>query len=393
MAVVVGIPASADPQESRAPLVPDVVKKLASLGAQVVVQRGATDAAFAPGESLGEVTFVETAREVVDRSDIVWTIGNLDPALTDALRPGQLLMGLLAPYSSAERASALAATGVTAFAMELLPRISRAQSMDILSSQGAASGYQCVLIAAARAPKFFPMLTYAAGTIRPARVLVIGAGVAGLQAIATAKRLGAMVEGYDVRPETKEQVESLGAKFVDTGVSAAGSGGYARELTADELAQQARALAKAVAGADVLITTAAIPGKRAPVIVSRTMVEAMRPGSVVVDMAAEGGGNVEGTVAGKEVAVGGVRVVGPVNLPARMPVSTSDMFARNLYNFTAPMITDGVLTLDWSDEVIAGTAFTHAGKVVHPQVARVLGLAEPAAAATPTTGQTRESKA
>lgn len=393
MAVVVGIPASADPQESRAPLVPDVVKKLATLGAQVVVQRGATDAAFAPGESLGEVTFVETAREVVDRSDIVWTIGNLDPALTDALRPGQLLMGLLAPYSSAERASALAATGVTAFAMELLPRISRAQSMDILSSQGAASGYQCVLIAAARAPKFFPMLTYAAGTIRPARVLVIGAGVAGLQAIATAKRLGAMVEGYDVRPETKEQVESLGAKFVDTGVSAAGSGGYARELTADELAQQARALAKAVAGADVLITTAAIPGKRAPVIVSRTMVEAMRPGSVVVDMAAEGGGNVEGTVAGKEVAVGGVRVVGPVNLPARMPVSTSDMFARNLYNFTAPMITDGVLTLDWSDEVIAGTAFTHAGKVVHPQVARVLGLAEPAAAATPTTGQTRESKA
>lgn len=393
MAVVVGIPASADPQESRAPLVPDVVKKLASLGAQVVVQRGATDAAFAPGESLGEVTFVETAREVVDRSDIVWTIGNLDPALTDALRPGQLLMGLLAPYSSAERASALAATGVTAFAMELLPRISRAQSMDILSSQGAASGYQCVLIAAARAPKFFPMLTYAAGTIRPARVLVIGAGVAGLQAIATAKRLGAMVEGYDVRPETKEQVESLGAKFVDTGVSAAGSGGYARELTADELAQQARALAKAVAGADVLITTAAIPGKRAPVIVSRTMVEAMRPGSVVVDMAAEGGGNVEGTVAGKEVAVGGVRVVGPVNLPARMPVSTSDMFARNLYNFTAPMITDGVLTLDWSDEVIAGTAFTHAGKVVHPQVARVLGLAEPAAAATPTTGQTRESQA
>lgn len=393
MAVVVGIPASADPQESRAPLVPDVVKKLATLGAQVVVQRGATDAAFAPGESLGEVTFVETAREVVDRSDIVWTIGNLDPALTDALRPGQLLMGLLAPYSSAERASALAATGVTAFAMELLPRISRAQSMDILSSQGAASGYQCVLIAAARAPKFFPMLTYAAGTIRPARVLVIGAGVAGLQAIATAKRLGAMVEGYDVRPETKEQVESLGAKFVDTGVSAAGSGGYARELTADELAQQARALAKAVAGADVLITTAAIPGKRAPVIVSRTMVEAMRPGSVVVDMAAEGGGNVEGTVAGKEVAVGGVRVVGPVNLPARMPVSTSDMFARNLYNFTAPMITDGVLTLDWSDEVIAGTAFTHAGKVVHPQVARVLGLAEPAAAATPTTGQTRESQA
>lgn len=378
MTVVVGVPASADPHESRAPIVPDVVKKLAALGAQVVVERGATDKAFAPAESLGEVTFVDTAREVVEASDIVWTIGNLTPEAEDALRPGQLLMGLLAPYSSAEHATKLAGQGVTAFALELLPRISRAQSMDILSSQGAVSGYQCVLIAAARAPKFFPMLTYAAGTIRPARVLVIGAGVAGLQAIATAKRLGAMVEGYDVRPETREQVESLGAKFVDTGVSAAGTGGYARELTADEVAQQARALAKAVANADVLITTAAVPGKRAPVIITRTMVEAMKPGSVVVDMAAEGGGNVEGTVAGKEVAVGGVRVVGPVNLPSRMPVSSSDMFARNLFNFTAPMITEGALTLDWSDEVIAGTALTRDGRVVHPMVAKVLGLDAPA---------------
>lgn len=379
MTVVVGIPASADPSEWRAPMVPDVVKKLAALGAGVVLERGATDHAFATPESLGEVTVLDTSREVVEASDIIWSIGNLAPEVEDALRPGQLLMGLLAPYSSGEHALKLARQGVTAFAMELLPRISRAQSMDILSSQGAVSGYQCVLIAAARAPKFFPMLTYAAGTIRPARVLVIGAGVAGLQAIATAKRLGAMVEGYDVRPETKEQVESLGAKFVDTGVSAAGSGGYARELTSDELAQQARALAKAVANADVLITTAAVPGKRAPVIVSRAMVEAMKPGSVVVDMAAEGGGNVEGTVAGKEVKVGGVRVVGPVNLPSRMPVSSSDMFARNLFNFTAPMISDGVLSIDWSDEVIAGTALTREGRVVHPMVVKVLGLSEPPA--------------
>lgn len=377
MAVVIGIPASADPHEARAPMVPDVVKKLAGLGAQVVLERGATDRAFVTPEALGDVTFLDSAREVVEVSDIVWTIGNLAPEVEDALRPGQLLMGLLAPYSSAGHATSLAARGVTAFALELLPRISRAQSMDILSSQGAASGYQCVLIAAARAPKFFPMLTYAAGTIRPARVLVIGAGVAGLQAIATAKRLGAMVEGYDVRPETKEQIESLGAKFVDTGVSAAGSGGYARELTDEEKTQQARALAKAVANADVLITTAAVPGKRAPVIITRAMVEAMKPGSVVVDMAAEGGGNVDGTVAGKEVAVGGVRVVGPVNLPSRMPVSTSDMFAKNLFNFTAPMITEGRLAVDWSDEVIAGTALTHGGQVVHPLVAQVLGLPEP----------------
>ena len=378
MTVVIGIPASAE-HETRSPIVGDVVKKLVGLGARVLVQRGATDASFATPESLGDVDWADTSAEVIARSDVVWSIGNLSDADAAALRPGQVLMGLLTPYAGAGHANALAATGVTSFALELLPRISRAQSMDILTSQGSASGYQCVLIAAARAPKFFPMLTYAAGTIRPSRVLVIGAGVAGLQAIATAKRLGAMVQGYDVRPETREQVESLGAKFVDTGVTAAGEGGYARELTAEEVDRQRAALAKAVADADVLITTAAVPGKRAPVIVTRAMVEAMKPGSVVVDMAAEGGGNVEGTVAGKDVLVGAARVVGPVNLPGRMPVHTSEMFARNLLNFTTPMITDGTLAIDWSDEVIAGTALTHAGRVVHAGVAKVLGLPEPIA--------------
>ncbi|MFP5415536.1 MAG: NAD(P) transhydrogenase subunit alpha [Actinomycetes bacterium] len=377
MTVVIGVPASAE-RETRSPIVGDVVKKLAGLGARVLIQRGATDAAFATPAALGDVDWAVTSADVIGRSDIIWSIGNLSDADEAALRPGQVLMGLLQPYSSAERALSLARRGVTAFALELLPRISRAQSMDILSSQGSASGYQCVLIAATRAPKFFPMLTYAAGTIRPSRVLVIGAGVAGLQAIATAKRLGAIVHGYDVRPETREQVESLGAKFVDTGVEASGEGGYARELTADEVSRQRTALAKAVADSDVLITTAAVPGRKAPVIVTRTMVEAMRPGSVVVDMAAEGGGNVEGTVAGKEMAVGGARVVGPVNLPARMPAHTSEMFAKNLLNFTSPMISDGVLAIDWSDDVIAGTALTHGGRVVHAGVARVLGLPDPA---------------
>lgn len=374
MAVVIGIPTSADPRETRAPIVPDVVKKLSALGAEVVIETGATDKSFSTHEALGEVRWVDTTAEVLAAADIVWTIGNLDPPDEAQMRPGQILIGMLAPYSSREHAMELADRKITAFAMELLPRISRAQSMDILSSQGAAAGYQCVLIAAARAPKFFPMLTYAAGTIRPSRVLVIGAGVAGLQAIATAKRLGAMVEGYDVRPETKEQVESLGAKFVDTGVSAAGSGGYARELTDQEKALQAEKLGKAIANADVLITTAAVPGKKAPVIVTRAQVEAMRPGSIIVDMAAETGGNVEGTVAGKELRIGGAHVVGPVNLPARMPVHTSEMFAKNLLNFTTPMINEGNLTIDWTDEVIAGTAMTHGGAVVHPMVARVLGL-------------------
>lgn len=383
MAVVIGIPRCADPHERRVAMVPDVVKKLQALGAQVVIERGATDGAFLDETSMGEVTWVDSTAEVLQAADVLWFVSVPDDATIAALRPGTVIMGMLSPYASAERVEALAKGGVTAFAMELLPRISRAQSMDILSSQGAAAGYQCVLIAAARTPKFFPMLTYAAGTIRPARVLVIGAGVAGLQAIATAKRLGAIVEGYDVRPETREQIESLGAKFVDTGVSAAGAGGYARELTADELALQAEKLGKAIALADVLITTAAVPGKKAPLIVTEPMVMGMKPGAVVVDMAAENGGNVFGTVAGKEVRVGGAHVVGPVNLPSRMPVHTSEMLAKNLLNFLTPMMRDGQLTLDFTDDVVAGTVMTHGGEVRHPMVRKVLGFPEPAPAAVP----------
>ena len=374
MAVVIGIPTSADPAERRTTIVPDVVKKLRAAGAEIVVQRGATDGAYLDESSLGEVSWVDSTDDVLAAADVVWVIGPPDDETLAKLRPGTVLMGMLQPYSSAERVKLFCDRQITAFAMELVPRISRAQSMDILSSQGAASGYQCVLIAAARAPKFFPMLTYAAGTIRPSRVLVIGAGVAGLQAIATAKRLGAIVEAYDVRPDTKEQIESLGAKFVDTGVSAAGAGGYARELTDEEKAAQAEKLGKAVAACDVLITTAAVPGKKAPLIITETMVAAMKPGAIVVDMAAETGGNVAGTVAGKETRVGPAHVVGPVNLPSRMPVHTSEMFSKNLFNFLAPMLSEGLLKLDWDDEVIAGTALTHAGEVKHPVVKQVLGL-------------------
>ena len=236
------------------------------------------------------------------------------------------------------------------------------------------AGYECALIAADHSPKFFPMLTYAAGSIRPAKVLVIGAGVAGLQAIATARRIGAMVEAYDVRPETKEQIESLGAKFVDTGVSAAGTGGYARELTDEEKARQAERLAKAVAQCDALITTAAIPGKRAPKIITADMVARMKPGAVVVDMAAESGGNVEGTVAGEKTWVGDVLVIGPTHLPSRMPVHASEMFAKNLYNFISPFIQDGALKLDWDDEVLAGACLTHGGEMRHAGVRQALGL-------------------
>ena len=374
MGVVIGVLRSPDPTERRVPLVPDVAKKLRAQGVELVMQRGASAGASIPEGDYPEVTWVDTEQEVTARANMLWTVGPLAPDTLKSLQPGTVVIGLLQPYGSAERAQALAGGRITSFAMELLPRISRAQSMDILSSQGACSGYQCVLIAAAFSPKFFPMLTYAAGTIRPARVLVIGAGVAGLQAIATSKRLGAMVEGYDVRPETREQVESLGAKFVDTGVSAAGTGGYARELTEDEKRQQADKLGKAVAMADVLITTAAVPGKKAPLIITDAMVRGMKDGAVVVDMAAETGGNVSGTVPNQEVQVGGVRIIGPVNLPSNMPVSSSEMFAKNLFNFIGPFIKDGVLTLDDTDEVLTGATLTANGEVKHAGVKQVLGL-------------------
>ncbi len=375
MGFVLGIPVSADPAERRTPIVPDVATKLRALGATLLIERGATARANITEHDLGEVTWADSTGEVMAGSDVVWTIGAPPTAeALAALRPGTVLIGTLSPFADAARVQSLAAGGVNAFAMELLPRISRAQSMDILSSQGAASGYQCALIAAGLVPKFFPMLTYAAGTVRPSRVLVIGAGVAGLQAIATAKRLGAIVEGYDVRPETKEQIESLGAKFVDTGVSAAGEGGYARELTEAEKGAQEAKLGKAIAQCDVLITTAAVPGKKAPQIVSEMMVNAMRPGAVIVDMAAEQGGNVYGTVAGSEVRVGPAHVVGPVNLPSRMPVHASEMVAKNLLNFLTPMVVDGAIRIDTSDEVVAGTALTLDGAVVHPVVKQVLAL-------------------
>jgi len=374
MGFVLGVAASADSAERRTPIVPDVATKLRALGASLLIQRGATQRSNITEFDLGEATWVDTTEQVMAGSDVVWTIGPPSADALAALRPGSTLIGTLAPFADAQRVTALAAGGINAFAMELLPRISRAQSMDVLSSQGAASGYQAALIAAARAPKFFPMLTYAAGTVRPCRVLVIGAGVAGLQAIATAKRLGAIVEGYDVRPETREQIESLGAKFVDTGVSAAGAGGYARELTAAEKGAQEAKLGKAIAAADVLITTAAVPGRRAPLIVSEMMVNAMRLGAVVVDLAAEQGGNVHGTVAGREVRVGPAHVVGPVNLPSRMPVHASEMFARNLLNFLTPMVADGAILIDTADEVVAGTALTLDGAVVHPLVKQVLWL-------------------
>lgn len=374
MPLVIGVAAEAVSGERRLPVVPEVVKKYAGLGARVLVQRGAGAQAHFPDEVLGDVDFADSAEDIYAQSDVVLCVQAPAAKLVGKMKPGAVLLGMLQPWADAKRVQAYAKQGITGFALELLPRISRAQSMDILSSQASVAGYEAALIAANHCPKFFPMLTYAAGSVRPARVLVIGAGVAGLQAIATARRLGAMVEGYDVRPETREQVESLGAKFVDTGVNAVGEGGYARELTDEEKALQAERLGKAIAQCDALITTASVPGRQAPKIVTKEMVARMKAGAVIVDLAAEGGGNVEGTVAGKETMLGNVLVVGPVNIASRMPVHASEMFAKNLFNFISPFIQDGALSLDWEDEVMSGSALVHEGAVCHAGVRQALGL-------------------
>jgi NAD(P) transhydrogenase subunit alpha len=372
MAVVIGVPKESVAGERRVAVVPDIVKKYKALGAEVHIEGGAGAGCFLRDEEFGASVIAATSANIFSRSGVVLIV---HPPTLDTIRlmqPGSALIGFLRPYADRERAKLLCEKNITSFAVELIPRISRAQSMDALSTQATIAGYQCALIASVISPKFFPMLTYAAGTLRPARILVIGAGVAGLQAIATAHRLGAIVEAYDVRPETREQVESLGARFVDTGVSAVDTGGYARELTADERTAQQEKLTKAISQADVLITTAAIPGKKSPLIVTADMVGRMKKGAIVVDMAADSGGNVAGSRPGETVMQDGVTIVGTANLASRMPVHASEMYARNLYNFLSPFIKNGELVLDWNDEVLAGSCFTHEGKIRHEGARKAL---------------------
>jgi len=344
--------------EQRVAMTPETAGKFRKLGAQAGVEPGAGVAAH----FLDAAYAHDAANAALADADLVLCVQPPGAAQIAQLKPGALLIGLLAPHADPERLAQLGARKITAFSMERLPRTTRAQSMDVLSSQAGMAGYKAVMVAALQAPRFFPMLTTAAGTIRPSKVLVIGAGVAGLQAIATARRLGAQVEGFDVRPETREQIESLGARFLDLGVSAAGEGGYARELSAEERAEQQRRLAEHVKSVDVIITTAAVPGRPAPRIIPADMVRGMRPGTVLVDLAAESGGNCELTRPGETVVVGGVSVVGPLHLASQGALHASEMYARNLYNFAALMIKDGELTLDWDDELIAKTCITHDGQ-------------------------------
>ncbi|MDQ5877963.1 MAG: H+-translocating transhydrogenase subunit alpha [Pseudomonadota bacterium] len=372
MPLEIAVARERQPGESRVALVPETAKKFLALGASIRIEQSAGIDAHFLDSDYADVTHSPGLNETYASANLVLRVTPPDATEIALLPEGSVLIGLLKPFEDKARLDALNAKKITAFALELLPRISRAQSMDALSSQASCAGYQCGLIAAARCVKFFPMLTTAAGTIRPARVLVIGAGVAGLQAIATCKRLGAMVEAYDVRSAAREQIESLGAKFVDTGVAADGAGGYARELTAEEKAQQTEKLAKAVAQADVVITTASIPGKKAPIIITTDMIGRMKYGAIIVDMAAESGGNCVMTQPGEHVIANDVNIHGPLNLPSRMPTHASELYAKNLYNFLSPWIKDGKLEFDWSDDVVAGTLLCRDGQTVHAGVKQAL---------------------
>ncbi len=354
--------------ERRVALDPGVAQRFIRLGAEIVIEQDAgMGACFADGDYGESVKVVANRQSLYQQADVVLTVN--PPSLEEIadMKEGSVLLGFMQPYNHQDRLQKLAEKKITAFSVELIPRISRAQSMDALSSQASIAGYKAALMAATRAGFFFPMLTTAAGTIRPAKVVVIGAGVAGLQAIATCKRLGAQVQAYDIRAAAKEQVESLGARLIDTGVDASGEGGYARELTDEEKQQQAAVLAKHLAAARVVISTAAVPGRQAPKIISKAMVEAMQGGTVIVDMAAETGGNCELTKAGEDVEHGGVIILGPVNIPSSVPVHATEMYAKNLYNFLSPMIQDSELALNWEDEVIAASVVTHEGQVKFQQ--------------------------
>ena len=372
MPVTLGALRESAPNETRVGLVPEVAEKLAATGARVLLERGAGTKANFPDALYKKVDWAGSASEVLATADVLLTVQPLSLEQIQQLKAGAVVIGFLQPYARKAEVKALRDRKITSFSVELIPRISRAQSMDALSSQAAIAGYKAVLIAANHLPKFFPMLTTAAGTIRPSQVLVIGAGVAGLQAIATARRLGAVVEAYDVRSATKEQVKSLGAKFVDTGVSADGAGGYARELTAEEKAKQQEVLDSRIAAADAVVSTAAVPGRPAPKIISRSAVERMRPGSVVVDIAAESGGNCELTRAGEVVVHNGVSIIGPLNLPAQLAYNASEMYSRNLLNFLKPAIDKGELKIDWTDEVFAQACLTHDGVVKHEPTLKAL---------------------
>jgi len=373
------VPKERRPGETRVAASPETVKRMVKAGLEVAIEEGAGASAFFLDSEYVAAggRIVETGAAAWADADAVLKVTPLGPEETAALKPGALVIGFLAPFRELDMVRTLANRGITSLAMELVPRISRAQSMDALSSQANIGGYKAVLLAALRLPKYFPLLMTAAGTIKPARVVVMGAGVAGLQAIATARRLGAIVEVSDIRPAVKEQVQSLGARFIELPMaenteSGEGTGGYAREMSEDFLRRQRETVLRHVSQADVVITTALVPGRPAPKLVTAEMVRAMRPGSVIVDLAVEQGGNCELSEADREVIQNGVLILGPSNLAATAPHDASALYARNVLALLLLMWKEGQLTVDMQDEVIAGSLLTHEGRIIHPATAERL---------------------
>ena len=373
----VGVPKETAERERRVALVPDVVKQLTAKGLEVMVEPGAGEGAAHPDSEYEKAG--ATVGGDAWGAEIVLKVAPLTSEEVGRLRSGQVVVGFLQPLTNPELARGLAEKGVTSFAMEAIPRITRAQSMDALSSQANLGGYMSVLIAARESGQLFPMMTTAAGTVPPAKVLVLGAGVAGLQAIATAKRLGGVVTGFDVRSVVKEQVESLGGRFLEVEAvkDAEGEGGYARPLTEEENEKLRAELAEAARKQDVIITTAQIPGRDAPLLITADAVRGMAPGSVIVDMAAETGGNCELTRAGETVIENGVQVIGPVNLPSEMAGDASALYAKNLANLLDLLIDEGALKLDFEDEVVAGACLTRDGEIVNERAKEAAGQAGP----------------
>lgn len=374
MPIRLAVPKEIFPGERRVALDPGVVERFTKLNVDILMEKGAGKGAhFSDDAYAQKARLVEDGKSLYAEADVILKVQPPTVEELDLIKEGTVIIGFMQPHRNIEMVKKLRDKKITSFAMELVPRISRAQSMDALSSQASVAGYKVALMAADLASVFFPMLTTAAGTIRPAKTVIIGAGVAGLQAIATCKRLGAQVEAYDIRAAAKEQVESLGARLIDTGVSAEAAGGYARELTDEEKKKQADVLAKHIAAANVVISTAAIPGRPAPKIITRAMVEGMKPGAVVVDLAAESGGNCELTEPGKTIEHRDVIVHGPTNIASMIPVHATEMYAKNLYNFLSPMIKNGQLALDWNDEVIKDSALTHEGQIRHEPTRKQVG--------------------
>ncbi|MDF7673940.1 NAD(P) transhydrogenase subunit alpha [Acetobacteraceae bacterium ESL0709] len=355
------------PDEKRVAMIPAVAQRLSKLGATLVLEKNAGTAATYTDDAYIKAGVSQEAdlTKLLADADIVLAVQPPSVETIGKMKPGALLVSFVHAQSCPDITKALRDKKITTFAMELVPRISRAQAMDALSSQAALSGYYTVLLGSTHMQKILPMMTTAVGSLRAARVLVMGLGVAGLQALATAKRLGAVCEGYDVRPETKEQAESVGAKFVDTGIDARGTGGYARELTAEEKAKVREIVSQHIAQADLVITTAAIPGRKAPRLIDADQLAAMKEGSVVVDMGAPNGGNCEGTKNGETVKIGPVTLIGPTNLPSALAAQASELYAKNILNLLEQVIKEGVLKPDFTDDVIKGTTLTHDGKITN----------------------------